>query len=130
MADQADGAGHDAEAAYRTPVQAQLAGEGADGTGGVQDETPFLGDLFHPLAVLPVETGLSRDLEKPDGPGIDRLVDRMPQAGDSLQRLRVRVLRKHFRDVLGRADEDASKTAKAGGNRSLESFRCAEIGET
>src|SRR6185503_579721 len=80
VADQANGARHDADTAHRAPVDAELAGEGADRAGGVDHQLLLLADLLHPLAVLPVEAGLARDLEQSHRARIDGLVDRMPEA--------------------------------------------------
>jgi len=93
VADEADGARHHAQAFHDLPVEAELAGEGADGAGGVQGNVLFLRDRLHELAVLAVEAGLAGDLEEAHAPRVERLVDRVAEAGNALvfrdDRLRV-----------------------------------------
>src|SRR5437762_5058866 len=83
VADQADRSRHHAEPAHDLPVEAELAGECTDRARGIERELLLLGNLFHQLAVLAVVPGLARDLEEPRRARVDRLVQRVAEAGDA-----------------------------------------------
>src|SRR5579872_2214522 len=154
MGHQADRAGHHGDASADSPRDAHVARDGRDGAGGVDREVAAVGGrrgLAHPLHQLHVPPGeavLRRHLEQARGPGVDRLVGRVAQAGDDLAAavsrhdllrgvldvdaaawLAQRLL-EHPGGLLDRPAEPVAEPEQAGRNGRLQRFRGAEVRQT
>src|SRR3954469_7469279 len=84
VTDEPDRARHDAQTFDDAPIEPQLAGERADRARGIQRDAARCGNLLHQAAVFAVVPGLARDLEEPHAARVDRLMDRVAEAGHAL----------------------------------------------